>query len=179
MTRKTKQDWLQAGMMALGQGGIDALTIERLTSLLGVTKGSFYHHFKNQQTYREALLAAWETDSIHIVQAIPPKASPSEAIATILGSLRARDPQAEVAIRAWAMQDPLARVYVARVDRYRVEAMQKILGDAAGDQAAGDLRGLMLYSMLLGCLSMVPPLSIDEVEPMVNEFKRVFKRKQS
>ena len=40
--------------------GTDALTIDRLARGLGVTKGSFYHHFRNQADYRAALLKYWE-----------------------------------------------------------------------------------------------------------------------
>lgn len=174
MARKTKQDWLEAGLTVLGQDGIDGLTIDRLTSLLGVTKGSFYHHFKNQQVYRKELLATWETDTIHIVQAIPPKTGPADAITAILASLRVRDPAAEIAIRAWATQDAQASTIVARVDRYRIEVLQAILGAAAHDQGIGDQRGLMLYTILVGCLAVVPPLTIDEVMPIFDEFKRVF-----
>ncbi|MEV0081899.1 TetR/AcrR family transcriptional regulator [Saccharopolyspora sp. NPDC050642] len=40
-----KQDWLDAGLEILADQGVPALTIDRLATKLGLTKGSFYHHF--------------------------------------------------------------------------------------------------------------------------------------
>ena len=59
MVRKTKQDWLVAGLTLLGSTGSPDLTIDQLTDYLGVTKGSFYHHFKNYQDYVEQMLTFW------------------------------------------------------------------------------------------------------------------------
>ena len=60
MSRKTKNDWLVAGYETLGESGASTLTIDHLCNRLGVTKGSFYHHFQNYQDYKEQLLAFWE-----------------------------------------------------------------------------------------------------------------------
>ena len=57
--RKSKQDWLEVGLKTLGEFGENGLTIERLTGTLGVTKGSFYHHFRNVEDFREQLIAFW------------------------------------------------------------------------------------------------------------------------
>ena len=42
----TRREWLDAGLELLADEGAPAVTIERLTGKLGVTKGSYYHHFK-------------------------------------------------------------------------------------------------------------------------------------
>jgi AcrR family transcriptional regulator len=49
MTVTTSRDWLEEGMAILEDLGAEALTIETLTNRLGVTKGSFYHHFTSYQ----------------------------------------------------------------------------------------------------------------------------------
>lgn len=53
-------DWCQAALAAVAEGGLDAIAVEPLAKRLGVSKGSFYWHFKN----RDALVAAsakhWE-----------------------------------------------------------------------------------------------------------------------
>jgi len=56
----TRRRWLQEGLALLEESGAEALTIESLTSRLGVTKGSFYHHFTNYQDFQESLLVYWE-----------------------------------------------------------------------------------------------------------------------
>lgn len=50
----TRERWASEALKALGAGGLSAVSVERLARRLGVTKGSFYWHFKN----RDALLSA-------------------------------------------------------------------------------------------------------------------------
>ncbi len=56
---RSRQDWIDAAWSALGEGGVEAVRVERLARRLGVTKGSFYWHFKNRQDLIDALLDRW------------------------------------------------------------------------------------------------------------------------
>lgn len=58
MTR-SRDDWIDAAWEALGEGGVEGVRIEQLARGLGVTKGSFYWHFKNRQGLIDALLDRW------------------------------------------------------------------------------------------------------------------------
>lgn len=57
--RLSADDWIQAGFALLAAGGPNALRVDRLCERLGVTKGSFYWHFSDLQSYRTALIEAW------------------------------------------------------------------------------------------------------------------------
>ncbi len=56
------EDWARAALAAIQRDGVQAVAVEPLAKILGVTKGSFYWHF----THRDALLAAalrlWEQE---------------------------------------------------------------------------------------------------------------------
>ncbi|MGW4536011.1 TetR/AcrR family transcriptional regulator [Nocardia sp. NPDC004340] len=54
-----KSKWIDAGLAALANGGLDAVRVEVLAKTLGVTKGGFYGYFAD----RDALLDAWEQQS--------------------------------------------------------------------------------------------------------------------
>ena len=56
---RSRDDWIDAAWDALGEGGVESVRIERLARKLGVTKGSFYWHFKNRQGLIDALLDRW------------------------------------------------------------------------------------------------------------------------
>lgn len=56
---RSRDDWVDAAWEALGEGGVESVRIERLARRLGVTKGSFYWHFKNRQGLIDALLDRW------------------------------------------------------------------------------------------------------------------------
>ena len=42
--RLSKHDWIVAALQEVGNGGVAQVRIEVLARVLGVTKGSFYHH---------------------------------------------------------------------------------------------------------------------------------------
>ncbi|WP_425308673.1 TetR/AcrR family transcriptional regulator [Ammonicoccus fulvus] len=126
----TKQDWIEAGMRALRADGGDGVRIDRIARDLGVTKGSFHHHFKGAAGLRAALLAEHERRQESLVAAI------REAVATLdgeqaialLSSLVAElpDDRLERVVRAWAATNDDAAVTAERIDRARVDALEAI-----------------------------------------------------
>src|SRR5215204_7460915 len=57
------EDWVEAARVVMAEGGIEAVAVEPLASRLGVTKGSFYWHFKHRRALLEATLERWEEES--------------------------------------------------------------------------------------------------------------------
>lgn len=126
----TKQDWIEAGMRALMADGVDGVRIDRIARDLGVTKGSFHHHFKGAAGLRAALLAEHERREESRVAAL------RETVATLdreqaiamLSSLVADlpDDRLERAVRAMAATGDDAAATAERIDRARVEALEAI-----------------------------------------------------
>jgi AcrR family transcriptional regulator len=55
----TKGDWIAGAWEMLGETGLDGVRVEPLAKRLGVTKGSFYWHFKDRQELLDALFDRW------------------------------------------------------------------------------------------------------------------------
>lgn len=55
----TREDWISGAWDMLGERGMDGVRVEPLARRLGVTKGSFYWHFKDRGELLEALLSRW------------------------------------------------------------------------------------------------------------------------
>jgi len=55
----TREDWVSGAWDMLGESGLDGVRVEPLARRLGVTKGSFYWHFKGRGELLEALLDRW------------------------------------------------------------------------------------------------------------------------
>ncbi|NER97899.1 MAG: TetR/AcrR family transcriptional regulator, partial [Symploca sp. SIO1B1] len=63
----TRLDWIEQGLKTLAETGVETVRVEPLAKVLGVTKGSFYWHFKNREDFLEAILQEWvnwQTNSI-------------------------------------------------------------------------------------------------------------------
>ncbi|MGK3206527.1 TetR/AcrR family transcriptional regulator [Amycolatopsis sp. MEPSY49] len=146
-----KRDWLDAGLALLAEHGAPSVTIERLTERLGLSKGSFYHHFKGMSGFRTALLGHFEAERTtrFVEQA---DAAGEDRLGALLKLVLAPGPgpELEIAVRAWALQDAEARAVQERVDRTRVAYLTEVSGDPDLARA--------LYLIVVGAGQVVPPL---------------------
>ena len=132
--RLTRLDWFEAALDALMREGIAGVSIERLAGELGVTRGSFYHHFKDRQALLNDLLEHWlQVSTLAIRDEVGALGlDPGNTLLVLSRLIRHRGGSTfDVAFRAWAVHDELARDYVARADELRL-AFVRPLFEALG-----------------------------------------------
>ena len=166
----TRSDWIQAGLAAVADNGPDGLRIDRLCRRLGVSKGSFHHHFAGAGDFKQNLLAAYEALVVEALnQAIQQTAadSPKAALASLTAAVTSRDsfyrPDLEVAMRAWAFSDPEVRTIQERVDTRRLESLQGIWSSILDDPAAVRTAALLPYLVGIGASLLQPPAPPDQL----------------
>ena len=165
----TRNDWLEQGLRLLAADGMPGLRVEALTRALGVTKGSFYHHFVDLADYRRALLGHYEESCTRrqiaanagLQDADPLRRLDHLKEAALAGEGFHRG--LEVAVRTWAAQDDDARQTVERVDGLRLGYIEELTRAATGDRAAGTDLARTIYYVLIGSQHAVPPGSVDEL----------------
>ena len=103
MARLSKEDWLEEGFKLLSEFAQNKLRIALLCDRLGVTRGSFYHHFESIENYVEALMQRWEKqntlDAIEVAQA---GNSPLERMDLLNQKVAQANQKVEAAIRSWS-----------------------------------------------------------------------------
>src|SRR5262245_32749264 len=57
--------WLLAGQELLRRGGVGAVKLQALTEELGLTTGSFYHHFAGMRAYLDDLASYYGAEQTH------------------------------------------------------------------------------------------------------------------
>jgi AcrR family transcriptional regulator len=163
----TRTEWLEAGLELLADEGAPAVTIERLTGKLGVTKGSYYHHFKSAAGYRTALLEYFEAQfTTRLIDTVEraPDAEPWAKLQRLL-KLVLSDPdsaQLEIAVRAWALQDAEVRAAQERVDRTRTAYLKELCRRLKADVDPDRLAEL-LYLILIGAEQVLPTVRNDDL----------------
>jgi AcrR family transcriptional regulator len=155
-----RQDWIEAGLSVLGEGGVEAVRVEPLARRMKVTKGSFYWHFKNRNDLLEAIVAEWvKIDTHSIIEQInrldvDPKTKLLRlfelAIADDGLTPGLADGSVENAIRAWATSDEKIAAVIAQVDQQRLSYTQNLFIEIGFSAAEALVRARLAYYSLVG-----------------------------
>jgi len=173
--RKTKTDWLQAGLKILGEAGLSGLTIDAMAEKLGLTKGSFYHHFSNIEEFENQLLDYWANQYLSTSGSLP--SSPQERLALldmIMEQTFSPITEPEIAIRLWGQQDDRARVFVEQVDNFRRQLVFEIFSGLVSDEEKAHLISDLLFTMTIGSMTALPRIPANRVIELYREIKRVY-----
>ncbi len=165
-----KKTWFEKGFEILIASGAADLTIQNLTQKLNKTKGSFYHHFKNRDDYSEQLLQFWEEKQTTDIIKLSEKEVSFEGINRQLTKLSHEntDIGIEVAIRAWALRDPLARVFQERVDHARLAFLNQLFALLASDPEKIELIALIRYCFYIGSHQIIPATNKETYKNSLN-----------
>ena len=118
---QSRDDWVEAAWETLGEAGMDGVRVESLARKLGVTKGSFYWHFKNRQDLVDALFDRWfglreESRQEYLVE----NPRPEDRLWKVIerGITRGTRGQA-AALRLWAQRHEEAAAKITEADELR------------------------------------------------------------
>lgn len=175
MSPTRQQDWLETGLQVLAHSGLEALTIEGLCAKLRLTKGSFYHHFKNMSDYEQQLLAYWADQYLSTSASLPEQ--PQERLRlldTLMASTFGPLTEPEISIRTWAQQDNQVRPYVERVDAFRRQIVFDIFSSLVPDLDKAQMMTDLLFTISIGSMATFPRLSPNRVLEMYREIKKFY-----
>lgn len=151
MTKLTRNHWVAAGLEALDQEGHAGVSAENLARRLNVTRGSFYHHFSNRADFLRALLYRWEEDYTERMLAYAAQGrSAPETLMRYLSIAAEKQPEREVAIRAWALVDPLVAEFQQRVDAARLAFAVKTSRQWVRTPGQAEIIGQAAHLCLIG-----------------------------
>ena len=168
--KDAKTSWIEEGLRILETKGPAILSIDTLALRTGKTKGSFYHHFYGREDYIARLLEHYEkTATIEVIQLSSDAVTPRERLAALTTLTFQLSSRLELAIRAWALNDPLVRRFQDRMDRRRLSYLEEL--HTAGGMApdAVRTRSYRDYALFLG----LQQLSHHHAE---SEFRSLIKR---
>jgi AcrR family transcriptional regulator len=169
-TPRTQLDparWIETAVDVLARDGIAGLRVELLAKRCGVTKGSFYWHFKDRQALLDAVLEHWREGRIRDIEkttSVPPGKERDQLhyAIEVYGASRNRKGMAiELAVRDWARHDTQAAAVVESVDLYRLECTRKLFVASGMSDAEAKSRSLLLYACVFG-LSLMHYTGFDD-----------------
>ncbi|RIX43543.1 MAG: TetR/AcrR family transcriptional regulator [Rhodocyclales bacterium GT-UBC] len=155
-TQLDRNNWVETAIDVLAKEGVTGLRVEVLAKRCGVTKGSFYWHFKDRQDLLEAVLERWKEGRIRDIEKTTTVAPGQEleqlhyAIEVYGASRNRKGMSIELAVRDWARHDSLAAAVVESVDVYRLECTRKLFVSAGLSDTEAKSRSLLLYACVFG-----------------------------
>ncbi|MEN9316173.1 MAG: hypothetical protein RIS35_2566 [Pseudomonadota bacterium] len=144
------RDWIAAGQDLLREEGISSIKLAALTRRLGVSTGSFYHHFTDFEEYLGALAESYSLERVmHDLENALRDSDPSP-VSRIksLGrqSLKAGTFELDRAMRIWATMDPRAEAALRRAEATVLDFITTAFIDLGFGRAEASLRARILLS---------------------------------
>lgn len=151
--------WLATAREALIEEGIAGVKVDRLAKKLGVTRGGFYHHFKNHKDLLDRLLAHWAQSNV-FAPMIPEVKSPQDAVmafnalAEHLITETDFSPEYEIAVREWARVNDSVKEAVDALDNNRMSDIANWFIALGCDAEEASIRARVFYFHQIGFYSL-------------------------
>jgi AcrR family transcriptional regulator len=145
--------WLDAAIETLIAEGMDAVRIERLATKLHITRGSFYHHYKDRDDLLRAVLEHYvQINHQNLVAMLPAlKGTPKDKLWTLWTATASQEfRDYDWAIRMWGMHDPHVAGVLNKIDVKRMDVMMDLFREMGFNEDESWIRAALAYHGSLG-----------------------------
>ena len=173
-TRLSAEDWELAALQMIADQGVGALAVEALARQLGVTKGSFYWHFRTREALLNAAMERWEQyGEREIIGQIEQIADPRQRLPELFRRVAHElQPHRVYAALLKALDHPQVVPVMARVSQRRMEFLTTVYREAGLPPTEALNRARLTYAAYVGFLQLnftlgLPRLSHEEFDAYV------------
>lgn len=154
----TRADWLEAAIGIFIDEGVDAVRITRLADGLGVTRGSFYWHFKSRDELLAGIIAFWAQKNARSVILATRHAQTLDGGMLDLFSCwldpQRFDPGLDMAMRDWARRSSDVRQNIRQADRECIAAIKAFFQRMGLEAIEANTRARTTYFSQIGYYAM-------------------------
>jgi len=164
----TAEDWLDAALQVVAEGGLKALAIEPLAKRMGISKGSFYWHFKNRRALLLELLRFWDSIEIDFQERLLAESNDPETLLISTFTLLVEDDTNKCIFLALSseLKDAEVRaVYEKAVDR-RIKLFHDAYVALGMDKKQSAQKAIITFNLYLGLIKSL--LDTPEKVPKLN-----------
>jgi len=152
--------WFEAALKTLVEEGVDAVRIERLAAQLNITRGSFYHHYKEHADLLHALLEHYiETNQQRFLTMLPLLQGTAKEKLWVLWSATTDQTFRDYdwAVRMWGMRDPHVAAVLEQIDNKRMEVLIGLFMEMGFNEDESWIRAALAYHGSLGDRTFFAP----------------------
>jgi AcrR family transcriptional regulator len=155
-----RNKWFEAALKTLVEEGVDAVRIDRLATQLDITRGSFYHHYKDHAALLHDLLEHYiETNQQRFLTMLPLLQGTAKDKLWVLWSATADQAFRDYdwAIRMWGMHDPHVAKVLEQIDNKRMEVLIGLFMEMGFNADEAWIRAALAYHGSLGDSAFFAP----------------------
>ena len=163
--------WIAAALRTLAARGIEDVRVEVLARELGITKGSFYHHFRNRDDLLGSLLDAWRRrmviDVIDALEAIPDPRQRFHRLMRLPTLDQRADLDVELAVRLWARRDIKVQIALEQVDALRIDFVARVIVACGIRPDLARSRAILVFAHLRAATSLMDEAALAQCEELL------------
>ncbi len=149
--RLTKDAWVRHGLATLAAKGANGLKVGALAAALGVSRGSFYWHFRDIADFKAELLRSWqESATDQVIRDIEADWNKPDRLRNLLERAFSRRPALDISVRSWAETDESVRAVVAAIDGQRIDYVARLMEASGVVSQTARNRATFVYWAYLG-----------------------------
>jgi AcrR family transcriptional regulator len=151
---RTAEEWAEAALEAFAEGGVRAASIPSIARSLGVTKGSFYWHFRGFDDLVAAALGLWEARDRAVLDELRAVADPRQRLAALFRESM-HTPRAHALLVALSGSSmPVVSAAIRRMSDRRIRFLRDAYRELGFADAAAHERALLVYAAYVGLLHL-------------------------
>jgi AcrR family transcriptional regulator len=149
--RLSRKDWLENSLTVLSEKGREGLRIHDLSAALGVSRGSFYWHFKDRNAFVHALLEYWYEK---YTAGVPAEVeldggSAEERLARLLRIVHDRDvTRHDLTVRSLMTLDSQFARTVQKADQFRLSFIESLFQEMGFTENEQKIRARICLSYM-------------------------------
>lgn len=150
----TRADWLETALNLFKTEGIEAVRITRMAQERGVSRGSFYWHFKDRSDLLQGLVSYWRQKNVHsVLHALDDAGSLDNGILSLFSawlSPERFEPGLDSAMRDWARRSEPISQAVNDADEQCMDVIARFYERHGFKETEARARARTIYTCQIG-----------------------------
>jgi AcrR family transcriptional regulator len=152
-SRLSREEWLEKALDILAEKHNALLNIDALVKRMGVTKGSFYWHFKDRDDFLTQLLDYWVYEfNEKVPEALNKAVGGQDAkirLRFLLAYLVEHDcAKYDMLVRSWAAQDPKVDKILVKIDKLRLNTVTALFTEIGFSDTDAKIRARIFVTFV-------------------------------
>jgi AcrR family transcriptional regulator len=174
----TAEAWAEAALTAITEAGPDAVNVEELARVLGVTKGSFYWHYRSRADLIAAALTLWERRNTNRYLAeIADIPDPADRLRRLIGNAVSLSQRRNAYAALSQIDSEPVHAVLQRVAGQRIAFLTGLYTDLGLPPRRARLLARLAYATYIGLMRITAeaptePLSTQDLEALTDETTR-------